>query len=97
MTDLAKLIIKNQYQCSKCVKNQDLSGNYHFVKYLCSIYICNTLFRELIDNVFFFILSMREPRMDRMKSEEVHFQDDSPEDYQVNETETQVQNDKDTI
>ena len=61
------------------------------------MYICNTLFRELIDDVFFLISSMREPRMDRMKSEEVHFQDDSPEDYQVNETETQVQNDKDTI
>ena len=56
------------------------------------MYICNTLFRELIDDVFFLISSMREPRMDRMKSEEVHFQDDSPEDYQVNETETQVQN-----
>ena len=40
---------------------------------------------------------MREPRsgLHRIKSEEVHFQDDSPEDYQVNETETQVQNDKD--
>ena len=37
---------------------------------------------------------MREPRsgLHRIKSEEVHFQDDSPEDYQVNETETQVQN-----
>ena len=96
MTDLAKLIIKNQYQCSKCVKNQDLSGNYYFVKYLFT-YVSNTLFRELIDDVFFLILSMREPRMHRMKSEEVHFQDDSPEDYQVNETETQVQNDKDTF
>ena len=44
---------------------------------------------------------MREPRsgLHRIKSEEVHFQDDSPEDYQVNETETetQVQNDKDTF
>ena len=42
---------------------------------------------------------MREPRsgLHRIKSEEVHFQDESPEDYQVNETETQVQNDKDTF
>ena len=61
----------------------------------------NKLFRQLIDDVSFLILSMREPRsgLHRIKSEEVHFQDDSPEDYQVNETETetQVQNDKDTF
>ena len=57
----------------------------------------NNLFRQSIDDVSFLILSMREPRsgLHRIKSEEVHFQDDSPEDYQVNETETQVQNDKD--
>ena len=61
------------------------------------MYIHNKLFRQLIDDVSF--LSMREPRsgLHRIKSEEVHFQDDSPEDYQVNETETQVQNDKDTF
>ena len=29
---------------------------------------------------------MREPRSTRIKSEEVHFQDESPEEYQVNET-----------